>query len=294
MLRVPNLEDSESLVDWLEASLLVQDPVARISDAAVFDALQEAGRDAEAVLEQILQQFSNRARGIDARYPFARDGQGFRAAGPWNNHLCYSFLLFASLNQTYNELNYGKGAAHEPAKLFEYLTARALEKFVGGRAIRVGDKREPPVPILFPEAIDYLVAAINEPVGARDLERHDSGDDGLDIWLTKGFDDGRPSQLFLVAQCAIGQDWTKKRSELDLELWKRHVDWYTRPQRAFAVPFQIPVPSWRETATTGGLILDRLRIARLVEAPDLPEPISDRMRAWTAERVAQTVEQVNN
>src|SRR5204863_6257710 len=124
--------------------------------------------------------------------------------------LCYSFLLFVSLNQSYGELKFRTGA-REPAILFEFLTAKALELFIDGRAVRIGAPREPPVPTQFPASIDYLSSAIQEPIGQRDLEKHHTGDDGLDIWVAKGFGDERASQLFLVAQCAIGEDWNRKR-----------------------------------------------------------------------------------
>lgn len=277
----------------MEASLLVRNKLERISDADLQDSLEEAGRDEEEGLEQILQQFRHRSRAIGARYPIERAGSGFRARGAWDDYLCYSFLLFVSLNQSYGELNYRTGA-REPAILFEVLTARAMELFIGGKAIRIGAPRLPPVPPGFPAAVAHLADVIKEPVrGDGGLERHGSGDDGLDIWLMKDFQDERTSSVFVVAQCAIGEDWGGKRSELDLALWYRHIDWFTPPLKAFAVPFQISQDSWRETATRGGLILDRPRIAQAIEVAHLPRPIVTRVRNWTQQRIRRTVREVN-
>jgi hypothetical protein len=168
-----------------------------------------------------------------------------------------------------------------------------LELFIGGRAIRIGSPRELPIPGSFPTAIDYLSKAFNEPVGQRDLEKHGSGDDGVDIWLAKGFDDERPSQLLLLTQCSIGEDWQDKRSELDLDLWKRHIDWFTKPQKVFAVPFHHNTNSWRETATRGGLIVDRGRIARLIAPTHLAAPLVTRLRRWTKRRIRITAQRVS-
>ncbi len=277
----------------MEASLLVQTHPARIADADLQDAIEETGRDRDEGLEQILQQFRHRSNAIGPRYPIERAGSGFRARGAWENHLCYSFLLFVSLNQSYGELNF-RTAPREPAILFELVAARALELFLDGTAIRIGAPRLQPVPAGFPAALAHLAEAIKEPVrGDGGLERHGSGDDGLDIWLTKGFQDERTSSIFVVAQCAIGEDWAAKRSDLDLALWQRHIDWFTLPLKAFAVPFQINQDSWRETATRGGLILDRPRIAQAIEAAHLPGPIVTRIRRWTQQRIRQTVRYVN-
>lgn len=292
MLRAPEAQEPELLTDWMEASLLVP-AAARVSDAELQDVLNEAGLDGEEALQQILQQFNHRSQSIGARYPIERAGLGFQPRGAWDAYLCYSFLLFVSLNQSYTKMRFIGGTAGVPAALFEIITGRVLELFLGGRAIRIGSPREPPVPVPFPDAIDHLSGEIREPVGARDLEAHDSGDDGLDLWVFKAFQDSRPSQLFLIAQCAIGTDWPYKRSELDARLWKRHIDWFSEPLKAFAVPFQIGQPSWRETATRGGLVLDRPRIAATVEAADLPGPIVDRIRNWTQARIASAVAQIS-
>lgn len=272
----------------MEACLLVQNRPERLPDADLQDALEEAGLDGEEGLEHILQQFRHRAHAIGNRYPIERDGLGFRARGTWDDYLCYSFLLFVSLNQCYGELNFRRGA-REPALLFEVITARALELFLDGQTIRIGAPRLPPVPAGFPAALAYLANAVGEPSRADGgLERHGSGDDGLDIWFVKSFQDNRASSVFIVAQCAVGEDWADKRSELDLDLWYRHIDWFTRPLKAFAVPFQISQDSWRETATRGGLILDRTRIAQTIEPAHLPAPITARIRTWTRQRVRQT------
>jgi len=293
LLRVPNVDEPESLTDWMEASLLVPGHPERISDADLQDALDEAGRDRDEGLEHILQQFRHRSNAVGARYPIARAGLGFRARGEWEDYLCYSFLLFVSLNQSYGELSFRTGA-REPSILFEVVTARALELFLGGRAIRIGAPRLPPVPAGFPAALAYLADAVKEPVrGDGGLERHGSGDDGLDIWLMRRFQDDRTSSIFVVTQCAIGEDWGAKRSELDLALWYRHIDWFTTPLKAFAVPFQISQDSWRETATRGGLILDRPRITQAIEAAHLPGAIVTRIRNWTRQRIQQTVRHVN-
>lgn len=291
MLPLPNEESPEALADWLEASLLTSDFPVRVADAEITDVLEEAGRDKDEGLEQILQVTRQRAQLPANNYPVERAGQGFRLRGPWTDYLCYSFLLFVSLNQYYASLRYVRGSAGIPAKLFEHVTARAIAAFIGGsRVIRIGAPREPPVPSSFPAAIDYLVDVINEPAGARDLEYQSSGDDGLDLWGFKTFSDNRPGQLAVLAQCAIGTDWATKRSELDLSVWGRHVSWFSQPLKAFAVPFQIAAGSWRETATRGGIVLDRLRIADLVVHGDLSNAHAVGMRAWTTRRRSQATQ----
>jgi len=289
MLRVPISDESEQLADWLEASLLSSTASDRIADADIRDVFEEAGRDSDTCLDVIQQLLRERERILGTAYPVAREGQGFRRRGNWNNFLCYSFLLFVSMNQSYAELRFRAGA-QEPSFLFENLALRALSTFFGAIAVRVGAPRVAPVPASLPHAIEYLCREVGESARVRGgLEQHAMGDDGLDIWFVKPFGDGRASSFSLLAQCAIGDNWKAKRGELRLEIWNRHVDWHATPMLAFAVPFQIPRDSWRETAATSGMVIDRLRIAKSIGMANPPRGFVGRVRTWTRARILETI-----
>src|SRR5579875_440743 len=94
----------------------------------------------------------------------------------------------------------------------------------------------------------------------------------------------------VLGQCAIGTDWADKRTELSLDLWRRHIDWYSSPIKIFAVPFHHEAEgSWRETATTAGIIFDRLRIASLVPNQP-PAPLGAAMTQWATFRLKKAVQ----
>ncbi len=288
MIVLPGETSAEFLTDWLEASLLTQ-RANRISDAAILDLFEEADfADAEASLASIVQTQSLRRRVVGVGYPIERDGQGFARNATWRQSLPYSFMLFASLNQAYRELNYaGAGTANRPAELFEFLTSAALERYLDCKVIRFGASRRAPMPAAFPAALRYSVGLLQEAIGLQDVEEHNSGDDGLDLIGWRTFDDGRASQAVILAQCAIGTDWSFKRGDLSLSLWRRHIDWHSAPLKGFAVPFHHQAGrAWRETATRAGIIFDRLRIAKLVTVKILQAPLRGAMTAWCEERVA--------
>jgi hypothetical protein len=285
MITLPASLDAVALVDWLEASLLTQD-AARISDTAILDVFSEADlEDPDAHLAALHRILRARSGAIGAAYPFARDGLGYARTGTWEQHLTYSFMLFASLNQSYEELNYAGGTANKPAEIFETLASKAVEKYLSCTVIRIGAPRRQPVPVHFPDALTYCVKELGEIIGQRDLERHNSGDDGVDLIGWRTFGDARPSQAIILAQCAIGTDWRDKRDGINLRMWKRHIDWHSTPLIGFAVPFHHEEGnSWRETATRAGIIFDRLRIAKLVDEPALPMPTKRAMTEWCKAR----------
>jgi hypothetical protein len=200
-------------------------------------------------------------------------------------------MLFASLNQNYAELNYIGGSANRPAELFETLASKAVEKYLRCSVIRMGAPRRPPVPSKLSKALEYVANDLGEIIGSGDVEKHDSGDDGVDLIGWQTFGDARPSQLMILAQCAIGTDWRDKRDAVSLALWRRHIDWHSKPLKGFAVPFHHEEGnSWRETAARAGIIFDRLRIAKLVSASELSAATKKAMIGWCETRCKKILE----
>jgi hypothetical protein len=195
-------------------------------------------------------------------------------------------MLLVSLNQAYAELRYTNGSANRPAEYFEHLTAIALERYLGCAVVRIGAPRRPPLPTQFPAALSYTIRQLNEALGRRDLEDQDSGDDGVDLIAWRAFNDSRPSQAILLAQCTIAVEWRDKRDGISLETWKRHIDWHSHPLKGFAVPFHHEQGnSWRETATRGGIIFDRLRIAKLAKGAPLKRQLRTDLEGWCRARI---------
>ena len=163
-----------------------------------------------------------------------------------------------------------------------------MKKYLGGVAIRIGAPRRSPVPSGFPKAVRYAAEQLGEEFGYGKLEIQQSGDDGVDVIAWRSFGDNRPSQLVILAQCAIGTDWANKRSELDLKVWDHHIRWHTGPLKAFSVPFVIDTGgTWTETAARGGVVLDRTRLISLLASGDLQAPFRKKISKWCAERIKQ-------
>ena len=120
------------------------------------------------------------------------------------------------------------------------------------------------------------------------MEIQRSGDDGVDVIAWKPFGDNRSRQLVILAQCALGRDWAKKRSELELKVWDNHIRWDTGPVKAFSVPFAIDTGgTWAETATRGGVVLDRTRLTSILASGDLQAAFRKKISKWCAERIKQ-------
>ncbi len=176
----------------------------------------------------------------------------------------------------------------EGASLFERISAEALVNYLGGAgSVRSFDFGSPRRNTLrsFRQAIDELCETMGEGGGsASRMKRSDMKDAGLDLAAWVPFGDGRLNQLSVFGQCAAGQNWRDKITELQPVHFSRSWMQYPpalSPLAAFFVPRQIGQSQWETDALHERQILfDRLRIARLLG--DLDRGLAERCASWTA------------
>ena len=180
------------------------------------------------------------------------------------------------------------GGTLEGTSLFERISAVALVEYLGGagraRSFDFGSPRRDTLRS-FRQAIDELCETMGEGGGsAARMKASDMKDAGLDLAAWVPFGDDRLNQLSVFGQCAAGQNWRGKITELQpvhfCRSWMKDPPALS-PLAAFFVPRQIGKPQWEIDAQHDRQILfDRLRIARLLG--DLDEDLAGRCASWTA------------
>lgn len=107
------------------------------------------------------------------------------------------------------------------------------------------------------------------------------GDGGVDFIVWKKPGDPRPGSLFVVAQCACGNDWPGKLNELDLDdlgAWFGPLSW-VKPVRAFATPFVLSDGNFQAAHRRAGWVFDRVRLTAMAElARENPDYMAWRVR----------------
>ncbi len=91
------------------------------------------------------------------------------------------------------------------------------------------------------------------------------GDCGLDFLIWKPAPDRRIGQLYVVGQCACGNDWSTKFDDLKkerLEPWFRPLT-YIPFIRCFTTPFLLSNGNFDIASRNAGWVLDRARLAML-------------------------------
>jgi hypothetical protein len=302
----------ESHADWLELrALLAEDFNSSLTDLAramrptgtIEEVLGEqiGGEDAspadlsdpgddmsEAVTESASSELDDRETACGGSvvsggaYPFVRGPQyvqgsfeAFRSA--------YVFLLLLST----------QGIAAGPdglssTELFEDLAAAAAASYFGGDphdvgVYQFGFPRRRTLPGFKP-AINELCSRLGEGGGARDRpdSRHQK-DAKLDLVVWRPFPDARMGKVVAFGQCAAGDNWREKLSEMQPRTFTSA--WMTdplglEPARLFFCPFRVERHRWETTVLSSGVLFDRCRIA--LHCTDLSDELLDRCERFSA------------
>ena len=74
--------------------------------------------------------------------------------------------------------------------------------------------------------------------------------------------DSRNNKLLILMQCAAGDNWKAKTTELQPEVWRDYIRFGCTPTRAFGFAHCIDDDLFFETGKEGGIIFDRIRLYR--------------------------------
>jgi hypothetical protein len=95
----------------------------------------------------------------------------------------------------------------------------------------------------------------------------------------------------LLAQCTVQVDWADKVTDIQVELWKKWIDFETvPPQTALVIPFAAGrgLAQWANRTVTAGVIIDRLRFLELLNelaAEVLAQMPDEGTRMWVLEEL---------
>ena len=221
---------------------------------------------------------------IDGAYPFVIDSRSIQLRKGGLKSPYTFFLLLGEFGQ--------KKGVKKGTKIFEHMCAWATRAYLGPKTLTAvfGFPRD--VPNLgkgFKKAVDDLCSLISEGVRCRDSDKvRDEKDAGLDIVAWRSFPDRRVGKLIAFGQCATGDDWPSKTTELLPESWcgtwlaEAPAAWPVL--RMFFLPYRVRVKDWDSVSRKAGLVFDRRRLAHcLALDPDADTVLADKWAEWTKE-----------
>jgi len=248
--------------------------------AGAMDDFEPIGVDAEAdwhrqdlevdsAVGSIHEEISSRAEVMGSAYPFEISNSSivYKPSKTGFYEFCLAISLASSLTK-------GK-FAHLP-RLFERSVTALVKIYFGDHteAMHVGTPRDPNVGRTFKDAMTTLNGKSSEWVWSPypDLpgDPQTTGDEGMDFVVWKETLDKRSGNLFIIGQCACGDDWHTKLGDVDLG---RLCKWfhplsYAKPVRAFSTPRHIATSWLPDALARAGLVFDRARLCITAERQD--------------------------
>ncbi len=216
----------------------------------------------------IIQQLQERQKLISFAYPFNVDA-GNISHDPKNTNLVYEFCLALC-----NAPSLTKGVFRKLPRLFELVSTDLIRFYMGVNScsFHSGWPRSDNQPSRFRDLMQELHKLTEEWIWKPedflppDPDPATAKDEGIDFVIWKTSPDARKiGQLFIIGQCACGNNWPDKFNDIDVQKLKR---WFkpmtlVPPVKAFATPFHITTPLLTEASRQAGLVFDRLRLAAI-------------------------------
>jgi hypothetical protein len=282
MIEIPDPGSITRVADWIELNVCTTRGL--ISKAALAAILERAGakEPSEAFLSSVWRELAHRQRLYSQSFFDVQD-RTVEPQGDTQPPPEYLACLILSL--------YGvQGRTQVPAKLFEKITCKAVERYLG-YAIRFGWPFELGEEAGYQSQIEQKIRSAADELKERFTEAPPAHfkDRGVDIIGWVPFSEGRSSQLVILLQCAAGLDW-KNKVPVPLEGWYQYIHWAHNPVKAFAVPGVITERDWHETSTDKGLLFDRARIVNLLSDGTDDEQLLEELNAWIQAKLAEVEE----
>ena len=231
-------------------------------------------QDEESALDFIsgplIEEIDRRSAILGDKYPFRRINSSLHYVA--SETLVYEFCLSVSLLKNLTSKPFNKFPL-----VFEYIASEAARCYLGeaARSIRTG--WPPHERAMRPTKFSDMLALLSSETAGEfrwapymDLppkwKENAPKDEGLDFVAWKPFGDKRLGPLFVLGQCACGDDWENKLNDLEEERLKRWMNpvTYVKFVRAFAVPHHIPGHFvFADVSRRAGLTFDRARLTIL-------------------------------
>lgn len=267
-LELKDFATLRSISDWVELQVAINGEMTKAEIDHFLNNNDYSG-DTEDYINSIWRELRIRNLRYHNITPMTIDSVSIETNIDWKKCPEYVLMLVLSLE--------GNGWKTQiTAVIFERICKEVLEEYIGGEAKVVG----------FPQkvSVEEICTDIEEQYIQELPPRYK--DRKLDVVGWKKIDN-RNNKLLILMQCAAGNDWRGKTTELQLEVWRDYIRFSCTPTRAFGFAHCIDDELFFETGKEGGIIFDRLRIYRYLKNKEEIKDITLRTEIlnWCNERL---------
>lgn len=279
MIDLPDPGSIPRVADWLELSVTASSEA--LSKAATTSVIESvAGEEpSEAFISSVWRELEYRHNLYEAPSFEVRDRtiEPRRDTEPCAEYVaCLLWSLYGV-----------QGVTQYPAKLFERITCKAVERYLSGNAFVFGWPSEPPNDDDEGSQVKRKIKKAADDLGETFIEapKPQFNDRGVDVigWIP--FAERRSGQIVMLLQCTAGRDW-KNKLPVPLENWREYIHWSATPIPAFAIPAIVKERDWHERSREKGMIFDRARIVNLLPTGTDDRELVDELNTWVRQALA--------
>lgn len=215
----------------------------------------------------VLEKIEERVELLGRDYPFRVDDNALTYVS--SKTKVYEFCLCIC------EASLDRGQNSTLARTFEQVARLVVQDYLGQSALshHTGWPRDDKAQKRFKAAMQVLGSRTNEWCwGPEDGLPNDPDptnvkDEGVDFVVWRPNPDRRAGSLFLLGQCACGQNWDSKFDDININKLSKWFNPMTLvdPVRVFCTPHHVTNGMIRETSREAGVVFDRIRLAILAE-----------------------------
>lgn len=290
--------EMDVFADWIEASVLFDGNPVSVTDVVevlLEEELYENQDYARELVQFAWLEIQNRRNRSGGYYGVVIDGDWVKQSADNTNQIAHQFMLTLSLAPRYDWWYQKFGPNYNcQGNLFESLTEMSLRALSPGWSIFSTGWRGS---IRSPEFIDIankVAKHLNTgTVNTQEWSLENAKDLTLDILLYWPFGDTRSGILYVMIQCASGNNWEEKLKDPDIDQWRKLLNPDCLPMRGVSIPFCLPEDRFKwASAKTAGLLLDRCRIlfAAKRKADWVDESLLAQISSWLNPRKSYLLE----
>lgn len=260
-----------NVADYLELHALIQQRTVRISFAE--SALRGSNfKGIDDLIVDTKMELARRRDLMKALCPYDFDGVQLVPRMQKADGILYVFM--ASLGLNINIDNDGR-------KLFEKLITSIMTNCVGLPSLCLGFPRRDGIDARIRPAFKNFADTVKEEFRPDNIVEY-AKDMALDVASWYEFTDGRGGFLVFVGQCATGEDWDTKLSDLTVRSIRRVVDLSCEPLQYLATPhFATNSPNkFKDMSLRSGLLLDRSRVWDFLQLSSIDEVVLNEIKAY--------------
>ncbi|HLG15243.1 MAG TPA: hypothetical protein VJH03_12170 [Blastocatellia bacterium] len=279
MIELPDPSSVLRVADWLELSVAASgDALSKAATTAVIESV--AGEEpSETFVSSVWRELEYRHRLYQNPCFEVRD----RTVEPRQGTECSAEYVACLLWSLFGV----QGVTRYPARLFERITCKAVERYLSGNAFVFGWPSDLPDEDDEDSQIKRKIKKAADDLGEKFIEapRAQFNDRGVDVigWIP--FAEGRSGQIVMLLQCTAGRDW-KNKAPVPIDSWREYIHWSSAPIPAFAIPGIVKENEWHEKTKDKGLIFDRARIVNLLGAGTDDGELADELNTWMRQTLA--------